>query len=316
VRIDLIEQEKRQRKRRRSHLTPRQARPTFGFEIAVARPRRQARPSPAKKARPQVKRRPKADVIPGRRPIRWSKVTLKVLAFLILVGSIGLIAYGFTAPDFYVYQAAVSGAHHLSAEQLYLAAGIHEQSIFWVRPARVEQSLGQINGIKSVKVSCSLPARVRIAVTEREPVVMWRLRMQNKDWWLDEEGEVLPYHGDVNNTVFVVDSSTPHLQEGDRIKPEGAVASILQLAAALPGVNVFYYQADQGFSFIHKSADGIQQWPVLVGTSEDLSHKIQILQKLTEYLAAHSIQPRYIDVRWADHPVYGAPDGQKTGQGG
>jgi len=317
VRIDLIEHEKKHRKRRRSHLTARRGGATFGFEIAVAQPqarsRQEARPSSAKKARPRVKRQ-KSDSIPVRRPIRWSAALLKALALLILLGSIGLIAYGFTAPDFFVYSAAISGAHHLKAEDIYLAAGIHEQSIFWVRPGQVEQILGQFNGIRSVKVSSGLPARVSIAVEEREPVVMWRLLVQKRDWWLDEEGVVLPYHGDVNNTTFVVDSSTPQLHEGDRIKPEGAVASVLQLASALPDVKVFFYQADQGFSYTARSEDGAQGWPVLIGTSEDLTHKIDILRTLTEYLAARNIRPRYIDVRWADHPVYGAPDGQKTGQ--
>lgn len=318
MRIDLREQEKRQRKRRRSRLTPRQGESTFGFDIAVAQPqvqsRRGVRSSPAKRARSQVKRQPKPDSTPARRPIRWSIVLLKALALLILVGSVGLVVYGFTAPDFYVYSAGISGAHHLKAEDIYMAAGIHEQSIFWIRPSRVKEALSQVNGIKSVHVSCGLPARVSITVEEREPAVMWRLLAQERDWWLDEEGVVLPYHGDVNNTIFVVDSSTPRLGEGDRIKPDGAVASVLQLAAALPQVKVFFYQADQGFSFMFKPADGVQEWPVLIGTSEDLTHKIQILQALTEYLAARNIRPRYIDVRWADHPVYGAPEGQKTGR--
>jgi hypothetical protein len=38
------------------------------------------------------------------------------------------------------------------------------------------------------------------------------------------------------------------------------------------------------------------------------------LQTLTEYLAAHNIRPRYIDVRWADYPVY-AVEGQPDDQG-
>jgi len=318
VRIDLREQEKKQRRRRRSRLTPRQGESTFGLDIAVTHPqvqsRRGAQSSPTRRARPQVKRQPRADSVPIRRPIRWSSVLFKALGLLILVGSIGLVVYGFTAREFYVYSAKISGARHLQAEDIYQAAGIDEQSIFWIRPSRVEQVLSQLSGIKSVQVSCGLPARVSIAVEEREPAVMWRLLVQERDWWLDEEGVVLPYHGDVSNTIFVVDSSTPQLHEGDRIKPEGAVASVLQLAAALPEVEVFYYGADQGFSFIQKSADGAQEWPVRIGTSEDLTRKIQVLQTLTEYLAARNIRPRYIDVRWADHPIYAAPDGQKTGQ--
>ena len=55
MRIDLIEHEKKHRKRRRSHLTARRGEPTFGFEIAVAQPqarsRRKVDPSPARRAR-------------------------------------------------------------------------------------------------------------------------------------------------------------------------------------------------------------------------------------------------------------------------
>jgi len=320
VRIDLIEQEKKQRKQRRSRLTPGRGEHTFGSEIGIALPqaqsRRKAKSSPAKKARLQVRRRPKLDSIPTRRPIRWSAVLLKLLAFMTLVGVIGLVVYCFTALDFYVYSAEISGAHHLRAEDIYQAAGIDEMNIFWVQPDQVEQVVGQVKGVRSVQVGCSLPARVTITVEEREPVVMWRLLVQERDWWLDEEGVVLPYHGDVNNTIFVVDSSTPQLHEGDQITPEGAVASVLQLAAALPQVEVFFYQADQGFSFVQVSADGAQRWPVLVGTSEDLTRKIQILKTLTDYLTAQNVRPRYVDVRWADHPVYGAPEGKETGQEG
>jgi hypothetical protein len=319
VRIDLIEQEKKERKRRRSRLTSQRGEHTFGSEIEIALPqvhsRRKAQSS-TKKARPRVKRRPRLGSMPARRQIRWSAVLLRLLAIVTLVGVIGLAVYCFTALDFYVYSAGISGAHHLKAEDIYQAAGIDEMNIFWVRPDHVQKAIGQMNGVKSVQVGCGLPARVTINVEEREPVVMWRLLVQERDWWLDEEGVVLPYHGDVNNTIFVVDSSTPQLHEGDRIKPEGAVASVLQLAAALPQVEVFFYQADQGFSYVQVSADGTQRWPVLVGTSEDLTRKIEILKTLTDYLSARDVRPRYIDVRWADHPVYGAPEGEQASQEG
>jgi hypothetical protein len=47
------------------------------------------------------------------------------------------------------------------------------------------------------------------------------------------------------------------------------------------------------------------EWLVHVGTSDDLPRKIRVLQALTEYLKSNNVQPRYADVRWADHPVYG-----------
>ena len=267
-------------------------------------------------ARPRAKRPSIPAAVQPAKRIQWRVVLLRLVAIVGLGGLIGLIAYGSMDARFFVYNAQISGNQHLRLEDIYRAAGIHEQNIFWIRPEEVAQAIGRLNGIKAAHVSTALPAQVMIEIEERQPVVMWRVSAQQRDWWLDGEGVVLPYHGDVKNTIFVVDSGQRELHEGDRIKPEGVVASVQQLAEALPQVQVFFYQADRGLSFVQQAPDGTQEWPVYVGTSEDIARKIQILQTLTEYLAAHNIRPRYIDVRWADHPVYGAPGGQDAAQNG
>jgi hypothetical protein len=48
-----------------------------------------------------------------------------------------------------------------------------------------------------------------------------------------------------------------------------------------------------------------QSWPVYVGSSENIAEKIQALEALTVYFDTYDIRPAYVDVRWADHPVYG-----------
>jgi cell division septal protein FtsQ len=241
--------------------------------------------------------------------IAWRSLLRRIPALLILAGLIGGVAYASTDAQFFVYQAHVRGAQHMAAEVIYQAAGIHEQNIFWIQPREVAQRIVQLDGIKAVRVQCSLPAKVLIEVEEREPMVMWRARAQDQDWWLDEEGVVLPYHGDVGSadTVFVVDSSERSLGVGMTIEPQDIVRSVLQLAAALPEISVFYYDADRGLSFMHSGDDG--EWPVYVGSSEDLTHKIEVMRVLTEYLVAQGIRPRYVDVRWADRPVFGKPPG-------
>jgi hypothetical protein len=52
---------------------------------------------------------------------------------------------------------------------------------------------------------------------------------------------------------------------------------------------------------------------VYVGSSDDLQRKIQVMQALNAYLVPNGIRPRYVDVRWADHPVYGRPAGETGG---
>jgi hypothetical protein len=243
----------------------------------------------------------------ARGAILWWPIVRRLPVVLVLAALIGLCVYASTDASFFVYQAQILGARHMAADVIYQTADVHEQNIFWIDPHRVAERIVQLAGIKAVRVRCELPARVVIEVEEREPVVMWRATSQEHDFWLDEEGVVLPYHGDVNSpdTVFVIDYGERHLKEGDGIEPAGIVQSVLQLDAAVPGVRVFFYQPGRGLSFAQQ-AEGTE-WTVYVGTSEDLARKIQVMQTLTGYLLANQIRPSYVDVRWADHPVYGRP---------
>lgn len=241
--------------------------------------------------------------------IQWRSVGWRLLALVVLAALIGALAYASSDFSFFVYRDStrIEGARFLPADEIFAAAGVNELNIFWIDPAEVARRVVALDGVKAARVRCDLPARVTIKVEEREPVVMWRATSQEQDLWLDEAGVVLPYHGDVNSPdmVFVVDFGERHLQVGDQIEPEGIVQSVLQLAAALPGEQVYYYQPDRGLSFTHRVSGG--EWPVYVGTSDDLARKIQVVQALTGYLVANNITPSYVDVRWAQHPVYGRP---------
>jgi cell division septal protein FtsQ len=227
----------------------------------------------------------------------------RLLVFLLLAGLIAALVYFSSAEQFFVYSAEISGQQRIGEETIYTTSGVHAQNIFWIRPQRVAEQIARLDGIKAVRVRCGLPARVRIEVTERVPILLWRAERQGRDWWLDEEGVVLPYHGELTDTVFVIDKTDQNLRVGDRVEPEGIARSVRQLAGALPDIEVFYYLPDEGLSFRYAGSQG--SWPVYIGSTEDLAKKLQVLQALTEYLAQERILPQYVDVRWPDYPVYG-----------
>ena len=330
MRIDLVGDERRHRGRGTG-----QRRRSRTFHSAVALPRARSRRSAVKKrastdqgkgtrtqgALSRQKRRHQAVqpvVVPRDRfwsSTLWRSAALRLPVLLVVVALVGTSVYVSVDTKFYVYQSEIVGRRHLDAETIYQAAGVHEENIFWIAPAKVAERVVQLEGVKAARVRCELPALVTIEVEEREPVVMWRAETQRQDLWLDAEGVVLPYHGDVTSpdTVFVVDASERHLAVGDWLEPKGIVQSVLQLDAALPGVRVFYYQSDRGLSFAQTTDGG--EWPVYVGTSQDLQRKIQVLQVMNDYLRTNGIRPRYVDVRWPDHPVYGRPSGRTTGGG-
>ncbi len=267
--------------------------------------------------RQRARRAPTASSAGILQRIGWRSIRWRLLALMVLAALVGTMAYLFYDFSFFIYRDStrIVGARFLQADQIFAAAGVNEQNIFWIDPAEVASRVVALDGVKAVRVRCDLPALVTIEVEESEPVVMWRATSQEQDLWLDETGVVLPYHGDVNSPdmVFVVDYGERQLQVGDGIEPEGIIQSVLQLAAALPGEQVYRYEPDRGLSFTHRVSSG--EWPVYVGTSEDLGHKIQVVQALTEYLVEKEISPRYVDVRWPDHPVYGKPEGDVLAEG-
>lgn len=304
--VDSANQKKKRKKRgKRSHR----------YESALSQPLLRRSPSRRRKAEARHfdSALSQADELTARsRPplevdIPWRIVLVKFPILLLLAGLLALAAYVTVADAFFVYGATVEGAHYLDANSIYQVAQIDEHHIFWISPQKTAKNITHLQGIESAQIRLQLPNKVLIRVKERTPAIVWRCKSLGRDLWLDEEGMVLPYGGDINSpdVVYVMDWSERHIQEGDFIEPEGIAQSVVQLASAVPEAELFFYQSDRGLSFNQKTSIG--EWPVFVGTTKDLSRKIQVVQTLNQYLVERNIQPGYVDVRVAEHPLYGEP---------
>jgi len=290
------------------------------FESSFVQPQAQqqqnSKPARAAERRSGAPVKPSGDLastppqLATKRRSRWRTVGLRILATSVLVVLVGGIVHLSAAKRFFVYDAEIVGNHHIARDRIYQEAGIDEMNVFWINPKKAAQRIEKLDGIKGARVGFGLPARVRIEVEERKPVMLWRVGPNGEggDWWLDEEGVVLPYHGVLADAVFMIDKSGRGLQSGDRVEPQDIVTSVQQLAAALPEVEVFWHQPDRGLSFNQSTSFG--QWTVFFGDSKDLVRKIEVLQAVTAHLKAEGIRARYVDVRWPDHPVYGDASGK------
>lgn len=320
MRISILERNDRRKAPRRR----RRGRRHRTLETAISQPLRQpgrkaaSRPAPSRRSRAEPPPQPRAAaptvqiqvpewLVKGVKRLNWPSI-------LILAVLIGLLVYASVDRRFFIYEAQILGSRHLPAEAIYARAGIHEQNIFWVNPRTVSQQVGQLDGIKAVKVRCALPARVTIEVEERQPAALLRSTSQGRDWWLDEEGLVLPYHGDpmAGDAVFIIDRSGQELAPGARVEPQNLIWWVRQIAASVPGVRLFYYHPDKGLSFSDAAQD--HDWLVYIGNGEDLPRKLRALDVVTDYLIANDIHPLSVDVRWPTRPVYRLPDGA-AGQG-
>jgi len=64
-----------------------------------------------------------------------------VLSLLLLVALGLLISRFFTTHSFYVYGAEVQGNQFADTNEIYAASGLHELSMFWIKPEQVEAAI-------------------------------------------------------------------------------------------------------------------------------------------------------------------------------
>jgi cell division septal protein FtsQ len=267
-------------------------------------PRKSLRRKPKKK-RSKGKRnhafeiaRPSAQLASGPLVGLWQVRGGTMLSVLLLAALALLTSQFFTTDRFYVYGIEVQGNQFVSPDQIYDASGLHEWSIFWIKPDQVAATISSLLGLKEVRVTCRLPNRVRIEVVERQTQIIWQrgeLRFS-----VDDRGIMLPLETELEGMLLIQDLTTGSLEVGDQIDSE-AVRSALELRRLLPETAVLQYSEDKGL-ILHQA-----DYPVYLGTG-DMAEKVAILNALLRDFALEGIQPEFVDVRFIESPSYKAVD--------
>jgi cell division septal protein FtsQ len=217
-----------------------------------------------------------------------------VLSVLLLVVLALVISQFFTTYRFYVYGVEVQGNQFVDASEIYNASGLHELSIFWINPEKMEATISKLPGVKEAKVKCRLPNRVTIQVVERQTHIIWDRGGQR--YGVDDRGTVLALEGELEGMILVQDLTPGPLEVGGHINP-AAIASALELRRLRPEITALQYSEERGLSF--NQADS----PIYLGTG-DMAEKMVILSALLQDLAFEGIQPEFVDVRFPESPYY------------
>ena len=217
-----------------------------------------------------------------------------VLSLLLLAALALLTSQFFTTHRFYVYDVKVQGNQFVDRNEIYTASGLHEISVFWIKPEQVEAAISSLPGVKEARVTCRLPNQVTIEVVERRTQIIWQ-RGETR-YGLDDRGTMLPLEGELEGMLLIQDLTSGPLEVGDRIDPE-VVRSALELRRLLPATVVLQYSEDKGLSFYQGDC------PIYLGTG-DMVEKMAILNALLQELASEGIKPQYVDVRFVESPFY------------
>jgi cell division protein FtsQ len=219
----------------------------------------------------------------------WRAMSLTLVLLLSV-----LLARMLVDPDMYISGVNLGGSALVPGKDIYAAAGIAGQHVFWVDPAAVQRKVAAVPGIASAQVRVDWPATVTIVVSERIPVIGWTEGSQT--WWVDADGNKFPARTSLPGLLpITVDDANADFT----LVPPSAVEGALQLQQLRPNIELLHYDSQHGLSY----ADG-RGWRGYFGTGDDMLQKLTVYEKLVADLLAQGIQPKTISVESYQAPYY------------
>jgi hypothetical protein len=230
------------------------------------------------------------------------------LSFL-LSAACGLTLFILLGMDpFIVRSAEINGNLRLSAQEVSSALGVMGQSSALLDPAQVEYNiLSAFPDIATARVDISLPAVVRVTVSERQPVAAWQQGDQLV--WVDAQGYAFPARGLAEGLVTVTSTGAPPAPSNLNIDQNLGARPFLthEMTTALMSLTP---QVPQDAALIYDPRYGLgwtdpRGWQVYFGDSGgDMDTKLKVYQAMTDYLGQHEITPKLISVEYPGAPFY------------
>ena len=200
-----------------------------------------------------------------------------------------------TDPHMYISGVNLGGAALVPGQEIYAAAGIAGQHIFWVDPAAVQSKVAAVPGIAAATVRVDWPATVTILVVERIPVVLWEEGGQKS--WADADGNKFEARTDLPGLLPIQVDDAPGVAY--KIAPPAAIEGALQLKQLRPNIELLHYDSQHGLSY----QDG-RGWRGYFGVGDDMVKKLTVYEKLVSDLLANGVQPKTISVESYEAPYY------------
>jgi hypothetical protein len=211
------------------------------------------------------------------------------------IALLGLVLWFAFSPQFYVTSAQVVGAQRVPPQAIFAASGLQRLHILWANPRAAERRiLENIPSIERARVSCQLPARCVIAVTEREVMAAWE--QGGVYYWVDRAGGAFPAAGPLEGE-WRVSGPIPTDKRGLVVQDVLVGLEELERLGVRPGPVLYR----PGRGLVLEDPAG---WRVVVGQGTGMARRLQVYMKIRAHLVAKGITPRFVDVRFPDAPYY------------
>ncbi|MCB0131196.1 MAG: FtsQ-type POTRA domain-containing protein [Caldilineaceae bacterium] len=238
----------------------------------------------------------------------------KAVSIFLLICAVALIAWLQTDSRWFVYADTVDvrGGTYLTHDDLYPTTGLEGWSIFWVRAEDITENLVHHPYVQAADVHITLPNRVRINVTEAQPIAVWMTETQPL-WLLDDgsaleirvppnasfDSQLLDKNGQALPVIVDMEQAAISITRRDLGIYQQVMESALTLMQHIPGLTTVRYNRGIGLNF------GLPDTPYFVywGNGDALERKLETLTLSKDLLAKGELNGQVIDVRFENRLV-------------
>lgn len=212
-----------------------------------------------------------------------------------------------TSPTYQVTEANVYGNQRIDVNEINSVLGVIGKPVFLVIPEQVERTLQlTFHDMASISVKVSLPNRINVTVTERQPIIAWQ--QDGGLTWIDSEGVAFKPRGQVEGLIPVTAMAPPPEIQTSVDNPQvipafistRLVTALQTIATQIPAGTPIHYEPQYGLGW--KDDRG---WIAYFGqNTEDMKLKLQIYQTMVDWLIQRDVHPSMISVAYPDAPFY------------
>lgn len=238
-----------------------------------------------------------------------------VLAFFIYLA--------YNDSHFQVSTVEITGLKRLKAAQITELLDLNNTPIFMVNPEEVRSLLAiSFPELTDVKMIAGLPAELTITVTERQPVMSWKVG--ERIYWVDKTGYIFPARGEAAKLVQVeADSEPPVLvtdiplteeeqRKADALREEKKTQDIVgkTLDPTMLKAVLALGKKVEGAPLVYTIKDGLgwsdpAGWTAFVGMDlNNINLKLKVYQAVVKKLSDDGITPVMISVENVNAPFY------------
>lgn len=245
----------------------------------------------------------------------------RLLSFVLVAGLVVVLYQLWTAPQFQVQAAEVSGLQRLSEQDINSVLDLNGQPIFALDAAVLAQKLETaFPEFEQVSVEVGLPNSIQVEVNERVPVLIWN--QDGRPELVDRTGMAFPARrsGTLNIDIRVEALDAPpslepeaevmdmageqaaqrtQLLRAHRLLTPEMVSAALALSGRLPEGAVLSFDNQRGFGWQDPAG-----WQVNFGQPQDVESKLIVYQAIVEELQQQGVVPELISVEFVHAPYY------------